>query len=65
MDMDKVEVVITREQLEWIYDRKFSDVEWVVLSNEIENIVEHYIETDVPYALADLDNLVKDYQEEN
>jgi len=56
---NKVEVVITRDELENVYTRVFTDKEWEVLAGEIESLLEYWIEADVPHIVANLDNLVE------
>jgi hypothetical protein len=57
---NKVEVVITRDELETLYTRVFTDREWEVLASEIESLIDYWVEADVPSIVANLDSLVEE-----
>lgn len=59
--MKNVEYVITQQEVETFFTRKFSDKEWTVLISEINGIIEHYVWTDLPTIVKDLDSIVEDY----
>jgi hypothetical protein len=56
---NKVEYTITRNDLENLYTRVFTDKEWEVLAGEIESLIDYWVEADVPHIISNLDNLVE------
>jgi hypothetical protein len=56
---NKVEYIITRNDLENLYTRVFTDKEWEVLAYEIESLIDYWVEADVPNIISNLDNLVE------
>jgi hypothetical protein len=55
---NKVEVVITRDELETLYTRVFTDKEWEVLASEIESLIDYWVQADVPHIIGNLEHLV-------
>jgi hypothetical protein len=55
---NKVEYVVTRQDVDTFFSRTLTDREWEVLSSEIESIMEHYVWTDLPMIMEDLPSII-------
>jgi len=56
---NKVDYTVHRSEVEIFFSRTFTDKQWEVLASEIESIFYHYLWSDLPAIVEDLDNLVE------
>jgi hypothetical protein len=61
-DSNKVEWSIGRSAVEEFATRTFSEKEWAVVASEIENILDHYFWTDLPFVIDQLPDLVAEHE---
>jgi len=55
---NKVDYTVSRHEVETFFSRTFTDKQWEVLASEIESIFYHYLWSDLPSIVEDIDNLV-------
>jgi hypothetical protein len=55
---NKVDYSVSRQEVETYFTRTFTDREWEALASEIENIFYHYLWTDLPLIVEDLENII-------
>jgi hypothetical protein len=55
---NKVDYTVHRSEVETFFSRTFTDKQWEVLAGEIESIFYHYLWSDLPAIVDDLDSIV-------
>jgi hypothetical protein len=56
---NKVDYTVSRQEVETFFSRTLTDKQWEVLASEIESIFYHYLWTDLPAIVENLDSLVE------
>jgi hypothetical protein len=62
---NKVVYEVSRHEVETVFSRTFTDEQWLTLVSEIESIFYHYLWTDLPTIVEDLDSIVEENSKQN
>jgi hypothetical protein len=57
---DKVSYEITRDYIENLFTREFTDQEWKLLASEIDSLIEYWVDSDLPGIIENLPSLVEE-----
>jgi hypothetical protein len=63
--MDNFTYTITRQQVSSIVGRDLTDLEWQVMTSELNDLFDHYYKSEIYSITDELDVYVREYQEIN